>query len=252
VDKLEFYRAQCAEEGQCERCGGASGALLCAGQGLAGAEYLRVAPEEKKWMKTNRVEALSDGIFAIAMTLLVLGLTVPDATDPSSDALRQLLADDWPKFLSFAKSFLLLAVFWVIHHKSFHSIIRVDENFVWINFLALMFVVLIPFSTSLEGRFPDNQLATVIFHTNMLVVGIIYYFLWFYATDKYRLVDENEYDKSRIHVSRQRAMVMPLVAAIAIGLTFISPSWSSIAYALIPLILAGIERRAASHSQSAA
>jgi uncharacterized membrane protein len=220
-----------------------------AGLALSGEEYLQVAPKETNWMKTNRVEALSDGIFAIAMTLLVLGLTIPDATNADSDTLSRLLADDWPKFLSFVKSFLLLAVFWMIHHKDFHSIKRVDEGFVWINFFALMFVVLIPFSTSLEGHFPDNTLATLIFNTNMLAVGVIYYLLWHYATWDYRLVEREVFDENRIRISRQRAMVMPLVALLAIALTFVSPGWSSMAYMLIPLVLVGIERRADSRQQ---
>ena len=189
-------------------------------------------------MPTSRVEALSDGIFAIAMTLLVLDLAVPDAPSVDADAaLRAFLVEDWPKLLNYAKGFLLLAVFWVIHHKQFHSIKRTDEGFIWINILAMMLIVLVPFTTSLESEYGSLPLASLIFNANILAVGLAYLLLWFYATRNYHLVSLEEFDAERIRLSRRRSMVVPAAALLAMGLSLVVPSWSALAYLMIPLVL---------------
>ncbi|MHB1391144.1 MAG: TMEM175 family protein [Thermoleophilia bacterium] len=80
------------------------------------------------WLKINRIEALADGIFAIAMTLLVLGLEVPQIPhEAAASELFGLLSADWPRFEDYALSFLLLAMFWITHHRQFHLIRRVNN-----------------------------------------------------------------------------------------------------------------------------
>ena len=119
-------------------------------------------PEKSKgsprfMLTTRRIEALADCIFAFAMTLLVLTLTLPDVMQTKL-SLSQLLVAQWPKFFNYALSFLLLAVFWVIHHQQFHVIRRTDSRHVWINVGILMFVALMPFSTDVVGDYGgENQ-----------------------------------------------------------------------------------------------
>ena len=129
----------------------------------------------------NRLEALVDGVFAFAMTLLVVGLSVPDI--PKADAaieLPQHIATMFPEFLSFIIAFLVLASFWIVHHEHFHYLRSVNGWVLWLNIFILIFVVLVPFSTNLSGDYPHVPIAPFIFHLNMLALGTLFLLQWQY------------------------------------------------------------------------
>ncbi|MBC8276260.1 MAG: DUF1211 domain-containing protein, partial [Chloroflexi bacterium] len=139
-------------------------------------------PEERSgksrfMLTTRRIEALADGIFAIAMTLLVLTLTLPDMAQTKL-SLSQLLADQWPKFFNYALSFVLLAIFWIVHHQQFHVIRRTDRGHVWINIGILMFVALMPFSTDVVGSYGNETLAELLFSANLMILGLLFLLNW--------------------------------------------------------------------------
>lgn len=195
------------------------------------------------WLSVNRVETLADGIFAISMTLLVLGLDVPRVPrEAAGEALRQTLANDWPKFEDYALSFLLLGMFWIIHHRLFHYIKRATESFLWINIIILMLVALVPFSTSVMAQYDGVQEAALIFQANLLAVGLAYYFLWWYATEDHRLVDPDEIDADAIVFSRRLSLVTPAVSLAAMALSFVTPSWSETVYLACPFLLSWMRR----------
>src|SRR5215469_16375933 len=98
----------------------------------------------------GRILALSDGVFAIAMTLLILQIAIP-ATAGDGRLSRALLAL-WPRYLAYLLSFLVIARFWVIHHQAFRLIARFDTALVWLNLLLLLFVAFLPFPTSVLGQ----------------------------------------------------------------------------------------------------
>ena len=140
----------------------------------------------------NRLEALTDGVFAIVMTLLVLELSIPEIAQSSLDTeLPRRLLELWPKLYSYVLSFLVLGILWTLHHRSFHSIKRSDNALVWLNIVFLMFVALIPFSTSLLGNYGTEQLSIVIYAINILLALAMRLIIWTYATGKYRLVDRD-------------------------------------------------------------
>src|SRR3989339_918751 len=185
---------------------------------------------------TNRIEGLTDGIFAFSMTLLVMTINLPD---PAAHLvpLSQLLISQSDKFYNYGLSFVLIAVVWLIHHQQFHVIRRTDHSHLWINIFLLMFVALIPFSTSLIGDYPRSAAAEIFFDLNLFVVGSLLFLNWAYATLGHRLVDR-EMEEERIRSGWRRTLVMPLAALLAIGLAFFNPAYSSYAYLLIPVILA--------------
>ena len=196
-------------------------------------------PEERSGkprfaMTTRRIEALTDGIFAIAMTLLVLTLTLPDATQTKL-SLSQLLADQWPKFFNYALSFLLLAIFWIVHHQQFHMIRRTDRRHVWINIGILMFVALMPFSTDVVGSYEHETLAELLFSANLLILGLLFLLNWWYACRNHRLVDP-DLDRETIVRGIRRSCITPVVAAIAMVLSLFIPRWGLTVYMLIPII----------------
>lgn len=123
-------------------------------------------------MRTGRVEAFSDGVFAVAITLLVLDLHVPAA----SGSLIAGLADEWPAFAAFAISFLVIGIVWVNHHTLFHLLSRVDRVLLFVNLFLLMTIVLIPFVTALfadyvltAGR--QASVAAALYNASMLLMG---------------------------------------------------------------------------------
>ena len=133
----------------------------------------------------NRVEALSDGIFAIVMTLLILEIHVPDLprTAPNVEVVPALLAL-WPKFASYIVAFVSLGVFWVGHHTMYHVIRRADRTLLWLNIVFFMFVSLLPFSTSVLNAFPDAFIAPLFFGANLAAIGWILFLQWTYVNFK--------------------------------------------------------------------
>lgn len=105
---------------------------------------------------TARLEAFTDGVFAIAATLLVLDLTTYAFGTISSDAqLWAALAGMWELFLNFGLSFLLLCLLWMTHVQQFEHIARIDATLIWLNNLRLLFIVLVPFATSLTTEYSE-------------------------------------------------------------------------------------------------
>lgn len=196
------------------------------------------------WENTKRIETLVDGIFAIAMTLLVLNLNIPQLVYPVPDATMQnILIGLGPKLFTYALSFILLAIFWRVNHNQFYHITRANTSLLWITILWLLFVALVPFSTSLTGEYGYLTSAQVFFSINLLIIGSLSALIWYYATEKNLIGDKLSFKE--IKNIRRLNLVLPAVSLLAIGMAFINPSWSSLSYALIPIILRIMEKNQA-------
>ena len=124
-----------------------------------------------------RVEALTDGIFATVMTVLVLGLRTPIANLSESD-LRSEVLSLWPNIVAYAFSFVVLGLFWIGHHNQFHYIKRTNRIFLWINIIFLLTIGFIPFSTSLIGLYPFSPTAVRVYGVNLAATGIMLNAVW--------------------------------------------------------------------------
>lgn len=188
------------------------------------------------WENTSRIETLVDGIFAIAMTLLVLNLDVPQLIEPVQDAtLQGILVGLGPKLFTYALSFVLLAIFWRVNHGQYYYIKRLNTSLLWITVIWLLFVALVPFSTSLTGEYGYLTSAEVFFGLNLLLIGLFSALTWYYATEKNLVGDELSWKE--IKRIRKLNLVLPIVSLIAILIALIAPSWSGMAYILIPIFL---------------
>jgi uncharacterized membrane protein len=189
--------------------------------------------EDDGLMNPDRVSTLIDGIFAIAMTLLILSLEVPHISGQLSDALiLSYLYNIVSPFTSFVLSFILLAMFWTINHSQMHYIKRVDKTYLWISIILLLFIVIVPFSTEISGMYGSYTIPQLIFNLNLLGVAILLY-LSIYYSDKKMLIEDMNEDKKKT-IKRSSAFFI-IVALVAVVLSFIAPSWSTIVYMAIIL-----------------
>jgi uncharacterized membrane protein len=183
-------------------------------------------------MSTKRMETLVDGIFAIAMTLLVLSLNVPQFPYPSTNMqILGFLVNMVPQFFIYFLSFVLLANFWRINHSQFNLIEKTDQKLLFINVLWLLFVALVPFSTNLVGDYGYLTVPMVFFHMNLFLIGVFFNLNWYYAV-KNNFINEDlseEFIKSRKNIN----LVLPVCALIAAGLAFITPEFSPVVYFLV-------------------
>jgi uncharacterized membrane protein len=114
-------------------------------------------------MNKTRFEAFSDGVYAFAITLLVLGIALPALHDPSNQILTRALLDLWPNLLAYALSFGVIGIMWQNHHALFRLVGRVDRMTVFLNLLLLMGTAFIPFATSVLGTYPTMHASTFLY-----------------------------------------------------------------------------------------
>ncbi len=187
---------------------------------------------------TERIESLADGIFGFAMTLLVLNLALPGDVEPTGELLSKLLLGQIRNFYTYILSFLLLGSLWATHHRQHHFIIRTDVAHVWINIFMLMFVALIPFTTTLLSDFGNTVLAEFLFAVNLLVLGMLFLVNWLHATRYHRLIDDG-LDADVIVDMTKRSFVLPAVSLAVLMMSPFLPSYASIIYLLYPILYWG-------------
>lgn len=197
-------------------------------------------PQDKRiregTLSKGRIEALADGIFAVAMTILVLDIRAPSYSvrldRKAFDAFVGSLGDPLMNYLI---SFLLLSLFWIWHHRQSTRIRRTDPVHLAINLLFLAAVCLVPFSTSTLSRFMDILEADLIFHLNIFVLGSLMMANWWYATSGNRLVD-SDIDPERVRSGKRRSMVAPVLAVLGMVASFFIMGNSTIIYILTPFL----------------
>ncbi len=149
-------------------------------------------PESSEERETDRLEAFSDGVFAFAITLLVLGLK--DPTSGSSVSLFQGLLGEWPTFFAFVTSFTTILIMWMNHHNMFSYIRRVDREFMLLNGTLLLFVTLTPFTTLLVASHilsSDANTAAVVYSGEFFLLAIAWNRLWRYASGQGKLLGKD-------------------------------------------------------------
>lgn len=173
--------------------------------------------------KIQRIEALSDGVFSIAMTLLVLELSIPFlVTIHMEGDLWLLLMSIAPKLLVYFMSFITLGIFWTGQSLQFTYITRSDRHLNWLTIFFLMFVALVPFSTAFLGEYIIFKLAIGVYWFNILLLGLIAYIHWQYAC-KSNFVSHDDPDYENVNKAlRNRIITAQIFYAAAALLCFIS------------------------------
>ncbi|OPX62835.1 MULTISPECIES: TMEM175 family protein [unclassified Methanoregula] len=191
-------------------------------------------------MEKNRLEALTDGIFAFAMTLLVTSLILPRSA-VVSDTAAQALVSLLPDFYHYIIAFFVLAAFWMSHHIQFSNLRYIDKPFLFLNIIGLFFVTLIAFTTSFIGDYDNDITATVTFEASLLILGVIIAIQWAYATWNRRLVPP-DFPEHRIRYGIVRNLVVPSVSFAAIVLALLGFHNTTMMYMLLPPVSYAVDR----------
>ena len=184
-----------------------------------------------------RIAAFSDGVFAIAITLLTLQLELPKGGD-----LAEALVNLGPSFLAFVISFLVIGTYWVAHHRLFAVVRRYDGRLIWLNMATLFFIVLLPFTTSVISDYGSFDLGVVVYVASLAGVGLATSALAAYALVGHRLCDPSVPAATvRFYIWRGAAVAIYFVASLALlplGPAAVEYSWLG-----IPLVTGLLHRR---------
>jgi uncharacterized membrane protein len=205
---------------------------------------------------TERLMAFSDGVFAIAITLLVLNLVPPTV----NKGLGRALLDMWPSYLSFVMSFLIIGIVWANHHSMFLHIKRTNHIFLLINVVFLLWVAVIPFPTSLLAKYltvPSEQNLVMEVYAAVFVVGsVLFNLLWWYATHNRRLTSDGV-DALAMRHTAVSYYAGPVSYVADLGLAYISVPLSlilfvllAVFYAVWPTLGSGGEVQPITHTES--
>jgi uncharacterized membrane protein len=183
-------------------------------------------------VETTRLETFSDGVFAIAITLLILTVSVGEAHGELGDALARI----WPSYLAYATSFVTIGIMWINHHTILRHIVSADRIFLLLNTGLLMCIAFVPFPTELVADFirspHDRKYAALAYGVTMTITAVFFSLVWNYARIGGRLLAEN-YDRREVSgITRSYLPGIPMYGGATL-IAFASPIASAILFAVI-------------------
>ena len=184
----------------------------------------------------DRVLALSDGVFAFALTLLAVDIRLPSGLpqDVSGPELAAAILSLLPSALAYAQTFLLVGVYWLAHKRMFTYIRRQDRGLLWLNLLFLLFVAFLPVPSSTLGRYGLQRPVAVFYATSLVLTGLADLSLWLYASHRHRLVNR-DLDPDIVRYYALRGLVPVLVFALSIPVALLEPA--AVAYLWLALLV---------------
>jgi len=185
---------------------------------------------------TSRLEAFSDGVIAIAITLLVIEIHVPKV---GHSGLIDALWGQWPSYVAFLISFAVIGIMWVSHHSMFERIAAVDRGLLFLNLALLMGIAFLPFPTALLAEYvreggTNSSVAAAIYSAIMAVIGLAFAAMWRHLLRNPQLLVSG-ISEERIQIAIRKSMVGPAVYTASIGLAFIYAPACFVVYALVAL-----------------
>ena len=177
--------------------------------------------------ETGRVEAFSDGVFAIAITLLGFTFKVPST---AGGHLATALAASWPALVAFVTSFMTIGILWINHHRLFTHIRKVDHSLLLLNGFLLMTITMVPFATTILAEYlgrPDARTAAIVYSGLFVLVTISFNLLWRYSSRRLRLLDR-AVDRRTIRRINLQYGFGPLAYLMSTGIAFANV-WASLA-----------------------
>lgn len=153
------------------------------------AETDEIIKMDDRILNVDRIGTFSDSVFAVAITLLVLNIHVPAlSVNPTNHTLASKLWKIWPNYEAFILSFVIIGLYWILHHMMFRYIERYNGPFLWLNLFFLMCIVIMPFTTSLISEYEETATATIVYAANLAVASLLMAVIWWYSTGRGRLM----------------------------------------------------------------
>ena len=178
----------------------------------------------------GRILALSDGVFAVAITLLIFEIALPATT---SDAdLPNALLGLWPRYLAYLVSFVVISRFWEAHRMAFRLIARDDAVLVWLNLLLLMFVSFLPFPTAVVGEHGESPAAAVFYASSVILASLASAAYWWYASGRGSLLRPDA-RRAQVRAMRARSLASPVFFALTLPIAIFAPIAAEIVWLLI-------------------
>ncbi|MDQ6660256.1 MAG: TMEM175 family protein [Chloroflexota bacterium] len=200
---------------------------------------------EEQLAKTDttleRLLFLSDGVFAIAITLLVLEIVPEIQTGLPEARLPEMFLGLLRPIVTYALSFIIISIYWTTHQRTFQYIQRSDTVLIWLNIFFLMNVAFLPIPTKVIQLYGDHQAAVIFYIGSLTIPALLSVLLWWYATYDHRLVDKH-LDAALIRHQLQRSLIAPIIFLLSIGLSFISPYLTEASWLLIGVVIIIHER----------
>jgi uncharacterized membrane protein len=190
-------------------------------------DLLPLGHHDRTEFQLERLILFSDAVFAIAITLLIIEIKVPELHHQTEQAALAALLRLTPKFVGFFIGFLVIAVYWTAHHRVFRFLRRYDGKLLWLNILFLLSIVLMPFTSAYYSEYPNRiNLPFVVYCLSVSATGLMQVLLQRYIRNpRHGLIDPHDAHHPDLDVVRP--MVSPLAFACGILLTFIAPWWIS-------------------------
>lgn len=184
-------------------------------------------------LSLNRLETLTDGIFAIIITIMVLGIHVPEIpSQSSSEALLVALKGLIPQIVSYSVSFYLIAHFWMSHIQQLKMCICTNRTHIVMVFAFIFFVSFIPFTTSLVGEYSQIRLAVAIFHFSVLLVYIVSLLNWMFVLNSVNLIS-NKIDRNQIKFENVIHVFRIIIPIVGIFVSLWEPMFSYFVYLIL-------------------
>lgn len=178
--------------------------------------------QHREAFQIERVILFTDAVFAIAITLLVIEIKVPELHHPTELQAVNVLLGLIPKFVGFLLSFFIIAIYWVAHHRIFRFVRRLDNKLLWLNLLFLLSIILMPFTTAYQSEYGLLRTPWILYSLNVSFTGVMQLLLQRHLRNpRLQLIDHPEHEHADLDLSRP--LMAPIVFGVSIVLAFILP-----------------------------
>ena len=144
---------------------------------------------DEQVLNVDRIGTFTDSVFAVAITLLVLNIHVPSISlHLTNRALVSRLGSLWLNYEAFIVSFIIIGIYWILHHLMFRYVERYNGPFLWLNLFFMMCIVIMPFTASLISEYGQTAIATIVYAANLAVASLLLAIIWWYSTGRGRLM----------------------------------------------------------------
>ena len=178
--------------------------------------------EHKKTFQLERLILFIDAVFAIAITLLVIELKLPEMDIVNNSTLTDALIQTIPHFFSFLLSFMIIAIYWVSHHRMFYYVIDYDKKLIWLNLFFLFFIALMPFSSNVYGVYSGFNAAFLLYVFNISMLALFNFTMYGYISKPKNKLSHGLENPRLVSYFKARSWVVPMCFGIGVIISLLS------------------------------